>query len=400
MSSNASQLKSPLSLYIHWPFCASKCPYCDFNSHVRARIDESKWLEALCLEIRRAAYLTGGKESSYEVTSVFFGGGTPSLMPPSIAEAVISEIFDAWHTKTPEITLEGNPNSIDVERLSAFKSAGINRVSLGIQSFYDDALKFLGRTHNAAEAKKAIQTALSLFSEVSFDLIYARPEQTLKEWEKVLQEALSFGTNHLSLYQLTIEEGTKFHTLYHRGDLQLPPDQQAADFYDLTQEITEKAGLPFYEISNHARKGSECRHNLVYWRYQEYLGIGPGAHGRLMVNKQKNATVQTRSPEAWLSQALSHQDLEESPTTVFSPLSLEEQSLEQLMMGLRTTEGFFLSALPLPWKNLLSQDNLSYLMKKGQIAWNPQTTHLRATSEGLKRLNGVLSYMLSNQEAI
>lgn len=401
MTSCSPQAITPLAIYIHWPFCASKCPYCDFNSHVRSHIDEAQWLKAFKLEIQRAAISLQSSPHLHQITSIFFGGGTPSLMPPFLVDGVIQEIAQIWGTNfSPEITLEGNPNSIEVGRLEGFRKAGVNRVSLGIQSLDDDALKFLGRTHSAKEGRKAIEIALSLFEEVSFDLIYARPQQTLDQWQKELEEALTFGTKHLSLYQLTIEEGTKFHTLYHRGDFALPPDQEAADFYDLTQEVTQKAGLPLYEISNHARKGSECRHNLTYWRYQDYLGIGPGAHGRLTINQQKSSSVQVRSPETWLTQSLSHGEVTHSPVTAFSPLSLEEQALEHLMMSLRTIEGLYLNRLPLPWEKFLIPSHLTHLVEKGQVVWNETTTHLRATSEGLKRLNGLLAYLLAPSQTL
>src|SRR5579863_145353 len=276
--------ESELALYIHWPFCTSKCPYCDFNSHVRERIDEARWRNALLRELDRAAETLAGRR----VASVFFGGGTPSLMAPQTAAALIERIATHWGLDDrTEITLEANPTSVEASRFAELRAAGVNRVSLGVQALDDGALKFLGRGHNAGEARGAVALAARLFPRFSFDLIYARPGQTLAAWRDELSAALAMAGNHLSLYQLTIEAGTAFATAYARGDFRLPDEETQAALYEVTQEALAAAGLPAYEISNHARPGEECRHNLVYWRYQDYLGIGPGAHGRLTPNLNK-----------------------------------------------------------------------------------------------------------------
>ena len=285
-------------VYVHWPFCASKCPYCDFNSHVRAEIDEARWRAALVRELDHFAALAPGRT----VTSIFFGGGTPSLMAPATVAAVIERTANHWRLAGDvEITLEANPTSVEAGRFAGYRDAGVNRVSLGVQSLDDRALGFLGRGHDAAEARAAVAVAHARFPRVSFDLIYARPGQSPAAWRRELAEALQIAGEHLSLYQLTLEPGTAFHARAARGALALPGGDAAAALYDVTQEVLEGAGLPAYEISNHAVPGAESRHNLTYWRSGDYLGVGPGAHGRLTGGGAVLAIAQTRSPERWLA---------------------------------------------------------------------------------------------------
>ncbi len=320
-------------VYVHWPFCLAKCPYCDFNSHVRAAgVDQARYVEAFRREIAHRAGLTPGRV----VQSVFFGGGTPSLMLPETVGAIIDAIASAW-TLAPgaEITLEANPTSVEAERFKGYRAAGVNRVSLGVQSLVDQDLKSLGRMHTAAEALKAVATARAIFPRYSFDLIYARPGQTPEGWSAELAQALNEAGDHLSLYQLTIEPGTPFEKLHRAGKLKMPDDVLGRAFWDMTQEITAAHGLPRYEISNHAKPGGESRHNLVYWRYGEYAGVGPGAHGRLIIDGRRQAQSTLKSPEAWLEQ------VEEAGNGLIEDLRLsgEEAADEFLMMGLRLTEG-------------------------------------------------------------
>lgn len=374
-----------LALYIHWPFCLSKCPYCDFNSHVRASIDEDSWKEALLKELDHTAKRIGPRR----LTSIFFGGGTPSLMRPQTVEALINEALRHW-SATPglEVTLEANPNSVEVSQFQELRNAGVNRVSLGIQALNDADLKQLGRQHDTNEAIAAIITAMAIFERASFDLIYARPHQTLEGWGQELAQALSFGTEHLSLYQLTIEPGTAFAPLYERGDLIIPGEDLAADLFELTQSQMAAAGLAAYEISNHARPGAESRHNLSYWRYEDYAGIGPGAHGRLTLPEGKAATKQWRAPETWMKAVMKGSGEEES---LF--LSMEEQTTEALMMGLRLTSGVRLSSLsPLIRGALINSKSLSALVKGGYLVITE--TVLKATPLGLQCLNAVLKQLL------
>jgi putative oxygen-independent coproporphyrinogen III oxidase len=322
------------ALYIHWPFCLAKCPYCDFNSHVRERIDEENWRKSLLSDLRYEAELAGGEL----LESIFFGGGTPSLMPPVVVAALLTEAERLWGFATGiEITLEANPSSVETSKFKDLAAAGVNRVSLGLQSLDDSALKFLGRRHDVREGLNALETAQSVFERVSFDLIYALPEQDLRSWRKQLATALQFGTSHLSLYQLTIEPGTHFETMVRQGTFQPLSDDEAADMFALTRELTAKAGIPAYEVSNHARPGEESRHNLAYWRYQDYAGIGPGAHGR----RGGMATVRHKKPENWL-EAVAAQG---HGVTEDRALSTSEQASEALLMGLRLTEGIDLAAL-------------------------------------------------------
>ncbi len=323
-----------LALYIHWPFCVSKCPYCDFNSHVRESVDIDMWRAALLADLAHEAALTPG----HTLGSIFFGGGTPSLMPPALAGALIDAAAGHWRfAKDIEITLEANPNSVEAAKFDAMASAGVNRISIGIQSFEDDILEFLGRMHSAGEARNALAVAQRNFARVSFDMIYALPGQTVAQWEAQLRHALGFGTDHLSLYQLTIEPGTRFASDVRRGGFTPLDDDAAADLYVATQELTRAAGLPAYEISNHARLGSESRHNLTYWRYGDYVGIGPGAHGR----RYGVATERHKKPENFLSAvARNGHGLRAEEV-----LDASTRAQEALLMGLRLAEGVDLAEL-------------------------------------------------------
>jgi len=323
----------PLALYVHWPFCVSKCPYCDFNSHVRASVDQEQWRAALLADLAYEARLLPGRQ----LTSIFFGGGTPSLMDPATVEAVISAACAHWQpADNVEITLEANPNSVEAARFADLVSAGVNRLSLGLQSFDDDALRFLGRAHSAAEGLHALEVAQANFRRVSFDLIYAMPGQTAVQWEAMLQRAIGYGTDHLSLYQLTIEAGTRFATMVSKHELEPLDADRCAELYEITDAMTASAGIPAYEISNYARSGQESRHNLTYWRYGDYAGIGPGAHGRRLGMR----TVRHRKPENFLAAARrnGHGLAEEAP------LSSIEAADEALVMGLRLAEGIDLQA--------------------------------------------------------
>lgn len=323
-----------LALYIHWPFCLAKCPYCDFNSHVRAQTDMAVWQAALLADMAHEAALTPGRE----LTSIFFGGGTPSLMPPALVASLIEAAGRHWNFAPDiEITLEANPSSVEAANFAALARAGINRVSLGVQALDDDSLRFLGRLHDAEEALVSLGVAQHHFSRVSFDLIYARPGHTAQAWEAELTRALSFGTGHLSLYQLTIEPGTRFATLVREGKFTPLDNDAGGDLFALTRELTAHAGLPAYEISNHARPGEESRHNLTYWRYGDYVGIGPGAHGR----RNQVATVRHKKPENFLkSVAEGNHGIVET-----RDLGQREQASEAMLMGLRLNEGVDPAAL-------------------------------------------------------
>lgn len=326
--SGAAMTDSALALYVHWPFCVEKCPYCDFNSHVRAAVDQEAWRDALLADLAHEAAALPGRR----LGSIFFGGGTPSLMPPTTVAAVIEAATAAWAPLPDlEVTLEANPSSVEAARFADLAAAGVNRVSLGLQALDDAALHFLGRAHDVAEALGALDVAQRHFARVSTDLIYARPDQSLAAWERELRQALGFGTEHLSLYQLTIEPGTRFHTEAAAGRLTIPDGDAAADLFEATRAITAAAGLPAYEVSNHARPGAESRHNLAYWRYRDYAGVGPGAHGR----RQASATQRHRKPENWLGAVArnGHGLVSEEP------LAPEARAREALLMGLRLAEG-------------------------------------------------------------
>ena len=323
----------PFGVYVHWPFCAAKCPYCDFNSHVRhSQLDQAVFGEAYAREIARMASLSPGRE----VTSIFFGGGTPSLMEVATVGKILDEISNNWAVASDcEITLEANPTSVEAERFRGYRSAGVNRLSMGVQSLDDAELKRLGRLHSAEEAIGAIHLARETFRRLSFDLIYSRPGQHAANWEAELNAALDLAADHLSLYQLTIEEGTPFFDLQEKGRLVIPDQDRAAELYELTLDITAARGLPAYEISNHAAPGAECQHNLVYWRYRDYAGIGPGAHGRLVIDGAKHATSTLKSPEDWWQKAM----VDGHGMEAFERLSAEETGDEFLLMGLRLMEG-------------------------------------------------------------
>jgi oxygen-independent coproporphyrinogen-3 oxidase len=323
----------PFGVYVHWPFCAAKCPYCDFNSHVRhSPLDQAVFGEAYAREIAHMASLSPGRE----VTSIFFGGGTPSLMEVATVGKILEEISNNWAVASDcEITLEANPTSVEAERFRGYRSAGVNRLSMGVQSLDDAELKRLGRLHSAEEAIGAIHLARETFPRLSFDLIYSRPGQHAANWQAELNAALDLAADHLSLYQLTIEEGTPFFDLQEKGRLVIPDQDRAAELYELTLDITAARGLPAYEISNHAAPGAECQHNLVYWRYRDYAGIGPGAHGRLVIDGAKHATSTLKSPEDWWQKAM----VDGHGMEALERLSAEETGDEFLLMGLRLMEG-------------------------------------------------------------
>jgi putative oxygen-independent coproporphyrinogen III oxidase len=380
---------SDLALYVHWPFCKSKCPYCDFNSHVRTTIDEERWCAALLRDLDHYAAQASGR-----LVSIFFGGGTPSLMAPATAGAVLERAASHWHfDENIEITLEANPTSVEAGRLKEFRAAGIGRVSLGVQALDEAALRFLGRGHDVGEAKAAVAAAAKIFERYSFDLIYARPDQTVAAWRTELAEALAMAGDHLSVYQLTIEEGTAFATAYARGDFALPDEEVSGALYETTQEILDAAGMPAYEISNHARPGAACRHNLVYWRYGDYVGVGPGAHGRLTIDGAKFATRQRRAPESWIAASEKRGHGSEEPTR----LADAERREEALMMGLRLTEGVtrerFREAAGSEIEAALDVAALADLQAGGFIELD--AAGMRATAAGRQRLNAVLARLLT-----
>lgn len=319
---------TPLALYVHWPFCVSKCPYCDFNSHVRETVDQARWRDALLADLAHETAVLPGRR----LGSIFFGGGTPSLMPPATVAAILDAAERAWgFADGIEITLEANPSSVEAARFADIAAAGVNRVSLGLQALDDDTLRFLGRAHGVDEGLAALETAQAAFARVSFDLIYARPGQSIDAWEAELRRAIGFGTEHLSLYQLTIEPGTRFATLAAKGQLTIPDADTGADLFETTRAITAAAGLPAYEISNHARPGAESRHNLTYWRYRDYAGIGPGAHGR----RGGLATLRHKKPENWLAAI----DRNGHGMEREDRLDPADRAIEALLMGLRIGEG-------------------------------------------------------------
>jgi len=376
---------TPIALYVHWPFCRSKCPYCDFNSHVREAVDQAEWQAALLSELDHFAKET----SARTLTSVFFGGGTPSLMAASTVGAIIDKLCDIWRLDDNlEITLEANPTSIEAKKFRDFKAAGVNRVSIGVQSLNNQALAFLGREHSAKDAVKALAIAAGTFDRFSFDLIYARPGQSCDAWQTELQDALELAGDHLSLYQLTIEPGTAFH----RDNLTVPEDDLAADLYALTQSIMGTANRPAYEISNHAKPGHECRHNLTYWHGGDYVGIGPGAHGRLTNGGATEATHQIHNPENWLNavKAKAH------GTAKRRPLSPAIRAQELVMMGLRLTDGLDMATLPrqtgLAVTDVIDEVGQKRMIDGGFVELN--NGQLKATPDGLLRLNGVIKHLL------
>jgi putative oxygen-independent coproporphyrinogen III oxidase len=371
-------------VYVHWPFCLSKCPYCDFNSHVRhAAIDEARFASAFAREIETTAARIPGRE----VTSIFLGGGTPSLMQPQTVGAILAAIGKHWRVASDvEVTLEANPTSVEATRFAGYRAAGVNRVSLGVQALDDASLKALGRLHTAREALDAVAVARNAFDRYSFDLIYARPDQTPQMWAAELQQAISEAAEHLSLYQLTIEEGTPFFGLHTAGKLKTPDEALARALYDVTQETCARHGLPAYEISNHAREGAECRHNLVYWRGQEYAGIGPGAHGRLDINGIRHATATERRPEAWLMRV----EANGHGVITDDKLNSEERADEFLLMGLRLAEGIDPKRYAALAGRSLDPDRIALLSEEGAIAVDGDG-RLRVTQAGFPVLDAVVA---------
>ncbi len=378
-------------LYIHWPFCQSKCPYCDFNSHVSARIDQYRWLQAFELEIDRVGALTQGRI----LNTVFFGGGTPSLMEAATVQGILDRIHATWTLANDvEITLEANPGSVEAARFEGYAKAGVNRVSLGIQSLDPEDLRRLGRMHTVDEAAKAIAIAQSTFDRVSIDLIYARQNQNLAAWRDELHRALDFGTSHLSLYQLTIEDGTVFGQMHAKNLLRgLPEEDLSADMFELTQEITRNAGLPAYEVSNHARPGDESRHNLIYWRMGDYAGIGPGAHGRLTLDSARFATEAERQPTLWLDRTLTRPGSAETTDR----LTPEDRASEYLMFALRLKEGASISRFEALAGAPLSATALSEMTALGFLRQDGDT--LRTTDQGVMMLNGILRALLADRQS-
>jgi len=371
-------------IYVHWPFCAAKCPYCDFNSHVRHQpVDQPRFAAAFATELATMRARTGPRS----VTSIFLGGGTPSLMQPETVGAVLDAIGRNWDVAQGiEVTLEANPSSVEAGRFRGYRAAGVNRVSLGVQALNDRDLKFLGRLHNVAEALRAIELAREIFPRLSFDLIYARPGQTADDWAAELKQAIGYAADHLSLYQLTIEEGTPFHALHAARKFAIPDNDLAADLYALTQEVTEAHGLPAYEISNHARPGAESRHNLTYWRYGEYVGVGPGAHGRFIEHGRRTVTIAERMPETWLNlvEAKGH------GVTGGELLTRAEEADEFLLMGLRLAEGIDLARYEGLSGRGLSPSRLSVLQDEGLVA-PVGNSRLRATASGMIVLDAVVA---------
>lgn len=383
-------MPTKFGLYVHWPFCLAKCPYCDFNSHVRSSVDHDAWQQGLLTELRHWAART----PDHRLHSIFFGGGTPSLMTPETVGAVIDEATKLWRCANDlEVSLEANPTSVEANKFKGFRAAGVNRVSLGIQAMNDADLKMLGRQHNVAEAQEAIKLAAAHFERYSFDLIYARPHQTVDAWTAELNTALDYAAEHLSVYQLTIEDNTGFKNLFDRGQLQMPDDQTSGALYETTQDILNARGLPAYEVSNHARAGAECAHNLIYWEYDDYIGIGPGAHGRVKANNDRLATATEKSPERWLKMVAEngHALLEQTPIDDASAHT------EALMMNLRLTRGISRTA----WQHKFGADVLTQLdAQKLQTLvdggfLDVSNDALVATAAGRQRLNAVLDKLLN-----
>ncbi|WP_173935198.1 radical SAM family heme chaperone HemW [Chelativorans sp. Marseille-P2723] len=371
-------------VYVHWPFCAAKCPYCDFNSHVRHQpVDQKRFVAAFAREIASMRERTGQRT----VSSIFLGGGTPSLMEPATVGAILDAIGANWRVAPGvEITLEANPSSVEAERFRGYRAAGVNRVSLGVQALNDRDLRFLGRLHNVEEALGAIRLARAIFPRISFDLIYARPGQTVEAWCSELEEAIGHAADHLSLYQLTIEEGTPFYVLREAGRLQLPHTDLAADLYEATQEVTSRHGLPAYEISNHARRGAESRHNLIYWRYGEYVGVGPGAHGRFLEDGRRVVTFTEKHPETWLALV----ETKGTGATGGELLTRSEEADEFLLMGLRLVEGIDLQRYEALAGHPLSPERVAVLREEGLVA-PVGNSRLRATPSGMVVLDALVA---------
>lgn len=376
--------ESGFGVYVHWPFCMAKCPYCDFNSHVRHQaVDQPRFAAAFAREMATMRTRTGQRT----VSSIFLGGGTPSLMQPETVASVLNEISRNWHVPDDiEITLEANPTSVEADRFRGYRAAGVNRVSLGVQALNDANLRRLGRMHNVEEALAAIKLAREIFPRLSFDLIYARPDQTIAAWRDELAKAISYAADHLSLYQLTIEEGTPFYNLWKAGKLVTPDGDHAAMLYQETQEVTARHGMPAYEISNHAAPGAESQHNLVYWRYGEYVGIGPGAHGRFIENGTRAVTITERHPETWVQkvEAIGHGVVEEEF------LTHEQEGDEFLLMGLRLVEGIDLSRYERLTGHGVKESRVISLAEQGLIEYIGNS-RIRTTPEGAIVLNAVIA---------
>ena len=374
-------------VYVHWPFCLSKCPYCDFNSHVRhEKPDELRFTAAIARELAHAEAMTFSDNRPRKVNSVFFGGGTPSLMSPETVAAILQEIARLWgFAPDVEITLEANPTSVEAGRFRGYREAGVNRVSLGVQALDNDVLKFLGRLHTAEEALKAVDVARQNFERFSFDLIYARPGQTPAAWREELARAIAEGSEHLSIYQLTIEPETPFEALFKKGSLKVPNDIEGRALWDVTQALCDAAGLPAYEISNHARPGAECRHNLVYWRYGEYAGVGPGAHGRLGTGNARRATMTEKHPERWLAQV----EASGNGLIVDEPITRAEQADEYLLMGLRLREGIDLQRYVALAGAPLDPKQVEALAEHGLI--ENKNGVLRVTASGFPLLDSIVA---------
>ena len=381
-----TETEGGFGIYVHWPFCLSKCPYCDFNSHVVANVDQRQWADALVRELTYMRDLTGPRR----VSSIFFGGGTPSLMEVSTVEAVLGAIANLWSVAPDiEISLEANPTSVEATRFRGYRAAGVNRLSLGVQSLDDKELKFLGRLHTADEALKAIGLARDIFPRLSFDLIYARPGQTVEAWARELRMALTHAVDHLSLYQLTIEEGTAFARLYEKGSFKLPDEDAAVALYNITGEICDKAGLSAYEVSNYAKPEAECQHNLVYWRYGDYVGVGPGAHGRLTTSEGRIATAALKAPGAWLASV----EADDHGLETREPVNASEQGDEMMLMGLRLNEGVSLARYERLTGHALEATRLDGLIGQGLLRRDGDV--IAATPEGRLVLNGVLGRLLA-----
>ncbi len=383
--------KGRIAIYFHWPFCISKCPYCDFNTHISENIDHDRWKAAYLKSLEYYAQSLGNDR---QVVSVFFGGGTPSLMKPQTVQAILDKIYTLWPVSDSlEITLEANPTSVETARLEAFAAAGINRVSLGVQSLRDADLKFLGRQHSAAQAMKAIEEAQRVFKRCSFDLMYARPGQTLSAWESELTGAVDLAAGHLSLYQLTIERNTPFYFDVQQGKFSMPDEDDGADFYHLTQDILKARGLPRYEVSNHARPGEESRHNMIYWRGEDYIGIGPGAHGRLTIGRQRFATRDHHAPDIWLDRVeeMGH------GAHPYDLLDSRSRFIETLMMGLRLAEGLPLQKLAQAggelWQDYLIAERIEAVKQAGWLS--ERDSQWRLSREGVLRINALIPYILA-----
>jgi len=391
-SANSAAPQAPLeteggfAVYVHWPFCQSKCPYCDFNSHIVANIDQARWARALARELEHMCALSGPRR----VRSVFFGGGTPSLMLPETVGTVLSKIATLWTMEEgAEITLEANPTSVEADRFRGYRAAGVNRLSLGVQSLDDAELKFLGRLHSAEEALRAIALARETFPRLSFDLIYARPGQTAEKWEKELRAALDHAADHLSLYQLTIEPDTAFARLYEKGAFALPEDEEAADMYALTGEVCAEARLSAYEVSNYAATGAESRHNLVYWRYGDYAGVGPGAHGRITAGGKRHGLRARRLPGEWIDSV----EREGHGVEAMEDIAPAEQGDEMMLMGLRLAEGVSLARYARLTGKDISPARIEALVADNLLA--VEDGILRATPEGRMLLDAVLARLLA-----